>query len=205
MAIASLPRPFSTYTLLTYCSLALVSVVPLFPLAALNCPRRWPWLWQISLFFGVWTFPYIILMDVYQCGFYTTHNDCRARNFVTLFYYALGFPTFGLFMLQASRLSHAVGATGWLILCAVFIIPDRRKFLRNAINFILFHCAIIYAQFLKEKADRRMFSLREQLKQQYKATQKAQVAERQAAESKKRFVSYMCVDRRLCSWKLSLI
>lgn len=37
----------------------------------------------------------------------------------------------------------------------------------------------------------RMFALRAQVKVQYKATQRARVAERKAGESKKSFISYI--------------
>ena len=42
-----------------------------------------------------------------------------------------------------------------------------------------------------------MYSLREQLKNQFRATQKAQVAERQASESKRLFVSYIFHEVRV--------
>jgi hypothetical protein len=54
----------------------------------------------------------------------------------------------------------------------------------------LFHSFLIGTSFLKERSDRQMFALRQQLKIQYRATQSAQVMERRAADSKKRFVSY---------------
>jgi hypothetical protein len=40
-----------------------------------------------------------------------------------------------------------------------------------------------------QQAERRLYTLREQLKVQFKATQKAQVNERQAADSKRRLTS----------------
>lgn len=42
-----------------------------------------------------------------------------------------------------------------------------------------------------------MFALRQQLKIQYRATQSAQVLERRAADSKKRFVSYIFHEVRV--------
>lgn len=47
------------------------------------------------------------------------------------------------------------------------------------------------AQFAKQ-AERRMYILRDQLKIQYRATQKAQINERKASESKRRLTS--CVS-----------
>lgn len=51
--------------------------------------------------------------------------------------------------------------------------------------------------FMKERADRQMFALRQQLKIQYRATQSAQVMERRAGDSKKRFVSYIFHEVRV--------
>jgi osomolarity two-component system, sensor histidine kinase SLN1 len=43
--------------------------------------------------------------------------------------------------------------------------------------------------FLQQQAERRLYTLREQLKIQFRATQKAQVNERKAADSKRRLTS----------------
>lgn len=60
-----------------------------------------------------------------------------------------------------------------------------------------FHAFIIGTSFLKERSDRQMFALRQQLKIQYRATQSAQVMERRASDSKKRFVSYIFHEVRV--------
>jgi osomolarity two-component system sensor histidine kinase SLN1 len=125
MAIIALPQPYTTYVKITYCGIALVTVVPLFPLAAFDAPRRWPWTWQFFLFCGTWSYPYTIIIDVWHCGLYKANSTCGDRMFTTLFYYALGFPVFALFMLQASRLAETAGAVTWIILAAVLIVPDR--------------------------------------------------------------------------------
>lgn len=51
--------------------------------------------------------------------------------------------------------------------------------------------------YLRESMDRRISSLRDQLKIQYKATQKAQIAERKSNNSKRRFVSYIFHEVRV--------
>ena len=61
----------------------------------------------------------------------------------------------------------------------------------------LFHVFLIGTSFLKERSDRQMFALRQQLKMQYRATQSAQVMERRASDSKKRFVSYIFHEVRV--------
>lgn len=55
---------------------------------------------------------------------------------------------------------------------------------------IVFHVIILIIDAFLERRDRQMFELREQLKMQFMATQRAQQAEKQAADLKKRFASY---------------
>lgn len=49
----------------------------------------------------------------------------------------------------------------------------------------------MWIHFTKESAERRLFTMRDRLKVQYRATQQAQVSESKAADSKKRFSSYI--------------
>lgn len=53
--------------------------------------------------------------------------------------------------------------------------------------FNIFFAGVSY---FRERADRQLFSLRAQLKEQYRAVQSAQAMERRAEHFKKRFVSY---------------
>lgn len=50
---------------------------------------------------------------------------------------------------------------------------------------------------MRENAERRLYILRDQLKLQYKATQKAQINERKTAESKRRLTSYVFHEVRV--------
>lgn len=77
----------------------------------------------------------------------------------------------------------------------MLFLPVRPKYGRNAANIIIFEAFILYVHYVREVAERRLFTLRDQLKTQFKATQKAQVNERRAADSK----------RRLTSWVISLM
>lgn len=85
-------------------------------------------------------------------------------------------------MLHGSRALHAVGVITWVGIVGGLVVPQHIEFIRNLLNCLLFQIAICFASYLKEKSDRKMFILREQLKSQFKATQKAQVAERAASE-----------------------
>jgi osomolarity two-component system sensor histidine kinase SLN1 len=55
---------------------------------------------------------------------------------------------------------------------------------------IVFHIFILIIDAFLERRDRQMFELREQLKKQYKETQRAQQKEKRASDLNKRFISY---------------
>lgn len=71
------------------------------------------------------------------------------------------------------------------------VIPWRTTWSRNLINFLLYQAFLLYLHFMYESGERRLHKLRDQLKTQYRATQKAQVSERKAADSKRRLTSYI--------------
>lgn len=72
--------------------------------------------------------------------------------------------------------------------CAL-LLPTEPGYTRNAVNFLAFQAFLLYVHYMREHVERRTYSLRDQLKIQFKATQKAQVNERQAADSKRRLTS----------------
>lgn len=82
-----------------------------------------------------------------------------------------------------------------IVLCKSLPATDLSSIAHTLVAF--FHAFIIGTSFLKERSDRQMFALRQQLKIQYRATQSAQVQERRAADSKKRFVSYIFHEVRV--------
>lgn len=61
----------------------------------------------------------------------------------------------------------------------------------DLINFVFFQGFLLYIHYMRENAERRLYTLRDQLKVQFRATQKAQVNERKAADSKRRLTSYV--------------
>jgi len=71
----------------------------------------------------------------------------------------------------------------------VLLLPGQPEYSRNAINFLAFQAFLLYMHYRREYVERRMYTLRDQLKIQFKATQKAQVNERKAADSKRRLTS----------------
>lgn len=103
----------------------------------------------------------------------------------------MGLPILGLFALGHKRLYYFLGTIGYLILVAVLILPDKPKYIRNLINILLLLWLFLILAYMREKIDRRISTLRDQLKIQYKITQRAQIAERKSNNSKRRFVSYI--------------
>jgi len=75
----------------------------------------------------------------------------------------------------------------------VLFLPVRPKYGRNAANVVIFEIFILYVHYVREVAERRLFTLRDQLKAQFKATQKAQVNERKTADSKRRLTSWVFI------------
>lgn len=74
---------------------------------------------------------------------------------------------------------------------------DSAGYARNFVNYILFSGFMQYLHYAQEKVDRRMFTLRTQLKISYRAQQKAQISEKKANASKRRFISYIFHEVRV--------
>ena len=70
-------------------------------------------------------------------------------------------------------------------------------------KFSVSHSGFIqYLHYAQEKVDRRMFTLRTQLKISYRAQQKAQISEKKANASKRRFISYIFHEVRVVSCQI---
>jgi osomolarity two-component system sensor histidine kinase SLN1 len=67
----------------------------------------------------------------------------------------------------------------------------------DLIQSMVYHFFLLYVHYMRENAERRLYVLRDQLKIQYRATQKAQINERKAAESKRRLTSYVFHEVRV--------
>ncbi|WVO16425.1 hypothetical protein L204_104101 [Cryptococcus depauperatus] len=200
LTVGLLPMPFSRFNWITYLGVAGLFTIPIPFLVVLDYPRRHPIVWQPIIFGACWVFAFVLLAEISLCDFFTDHSTCGTRNFMNLLGFALGQPTLGLLTLRENRFSAICGASIWLILTGVLVMAETNSpklFFRNMVFFALFHAFLIGASFLKERSDRQMFALRQQLKIQYRATQSAQVMERRAADSKKRFVSYIFHEVRV--------
>ncbi|WVQ72758.1 hypothetical protein IAR50_002318 [Cryptococcus sp. DSM 104548] len=200
LTVGLLPTPFTNFNWIAYFAVAGAVTVPILPLVALDYPRRHPKIWQPIIFSACWVFAFILLVEIRLCGYFNDDNTCGNRNFMNLLGFAFGQPTLGLLTLKEDRGFAVFGASAWLIVTGVLLMTEQNSpklFFRNMVFFALFHAFLIGASFLKERSDRQMFALRQQLKIQYRATQSAQVMERRAADSKKRFVSYIFHEVRV--------
>lgn len=65
------------------------------------------------------------------------------------------------------------------------------------INVLLFHGFILFAHYVREMGDRRMYTMRAELRVQYKARQRAQINERKTLDAKRRFSSYIFHEVRV--------
>ncbi|KAK4683944.1 hypothetical protein P7C73_g6264, partial [Tremellales sp. Uapishka_1] len=194
------PKPLTKFNWYAYFGIAGFFTLPLIVFVALDWPRTKPKIWQPWLFCATWCWAYILIGEMNLCGFFAAVNHCGNRNFINMLGFAFGQPVLSLLALRQNRLFASIGPCIWLILAGVLLMTGKRApvlFFRNMVNFGLFHAFLIFTSFLKERSDRQMFALRQQLKIQYRATQSAQVMERRASDSKKRFVSYIFHEVRV--------
>ncbi len=191
LGVALLPKPLGPYDHYCYIGIAGILTLPLIPLLLYDFPRRHPFTWQVALFLATWTWPFLLVFEIRICGYYFPNNKCGTKDFIGAFFYLVAAPALSLFGLGQSRVFALVGAVLMLIYIGAVLIPIRTSWVKHFFNFLLVHCFLLYISYTKEKTERRIFALRDQLKAQYRATQKAQVAEGRAADSKKRFVNYM--------------
>jgi signal transduction histidine kinase len=169
-----------------------------------------------------------MLVKVKICGVWEPGNTCDTRSFFIAFASAIGQPALALLALNQNRLCAVIGAGQFFILIAIFYFHQSytpSSFYRDAVycecqtnlsgysvlisTDIVFHIIILIIDGFLERRDRQMFELREQLKTQFMATQRAQQAEKQAADLKKRFASYSelsdCVSDRTPVAEISLV
>ncbi|KAF9474819.1 hypothetical protein BDN70DRAFT_884421 [Pholiota conissans] len=144
-------------------------------------PRDRQLLYQVFLVVSIWC--------CISCGFYSNMPNCQGKDFITTFYYTTGLQTIALFGLRLNRFPAALGALIFFIFSSIAIIPVRHSWSRSMISFLVFQAFLIYVHYVSESAERRLYTLRDQLKIQFKATQKARVNEQKASDSKRRLTS----------------
>ncbi|GAA5968789.1 hypothetical protein JCM11641_000734 [Rhodosporidiobolus odoratus] len=197
LTISLLPHPWSTWNKVQNYGIGPALAVPLIPLAAFDVPRRQPYIWQLLVFACIWINAAANPIDMYGCGFYTRDASCGKKDFMATLYYVVAGPTVALFALGAKRIFVLTYSLSWLILVSVTILPRRPSFARNVVNVVLFQGFIIFIHYMREMADRRMYTMRSELKISFKAKQRAQINERKMMDAKRRFSSYIFHEVRV--------
>ncbi|CAE6417607.1 unnamed protein product [Rhizoctonia solani] len=199
LALALIPRPLQTIDHIFYYGIAPAITVPGPLFIVFDIYRRAPWFYQLWLTSQTYMWAFYNLLFIHLCGFYGQRSywSCGNRDFLGLFYFTTGFPVLALFGMHQHRLPATLAASVIATLMGVLVIPWRTSWTRNLINFIIFQVFLLYLHFMYETGERRLHKLRDQLKTQYKATQKAQVSERKAADSKRRLTSYIFHEVRV--------
>ncbi|ORY85492.1 hypothetical protein BCR37DRAFT_365079 [Protomyces lactucae-debilis] len=192
------PRPWGVFDYYAWIGISGFFIIPLMPLIVLDVPKRFPNAWQLYVFALTWMWPLLLMLQLHVCHFYgSTPATCGTKDFVGVFYVLTVMPILAMLALGQSRFCTIVGTISALIFIAIAIVPIRISWLRHWFNYFFFIIFMTTISYMKEKTDRRIYSLRDQLKAQFKATQKAQISESRAADSKKRFVSYIFHEVRV--------
>ncbi|CAE7184079.1 unnamed protein product [Rhizoctonia solani] len=174
--------------------------VPLPVFITFDWPRTRPWIYQAWLAGAVWCWAWYNIMFMYLCGNYgqpTKNFTCLERDFLVLFYYVTGLPVIAIFALGQNRTVQTFMVVAFVCTAAPFFVPWKPTWIRHILNLIIYHSFVLYINWMRETADRRLYVLRDQLKTQYKQTQKAQISERKSSESKRRLTSYIFHEVRV--------
>ncbi|KIP07109.1 hypothetical protein PHLGIDRAFT_71543 [Phlebiopsis gigantea 11061_1 CR5-6] len=193
LATAFNPQPFPLPDIIFYYCVMPVLTFPLIILVIYDWPRDRNITYQIALSISTWSW------GVYQLVF------------IRLCDYTTGLQTIALFGLKLHRFPALLGMSTFLAVSvsqriqpSSAVRPLRRPppagtadRITDVVNFISFQIFLLYVHFMRENAERRLYTLRDQLKVQFLATQKAQVNERKAADSKRRLTSYVFHEVRV--------
>ncbi|THH30116.1 hypothetical protein EUX98_g4100 [Antrodiella citrinella] len=195
LGAALIPKPVVRPDQIFYYAIAPAFTFPILPMVMFDWPRDRSTIHQLVLTFSTWMWGWYQLIFMNLCGKYGNkpHYDCGGKDFLTTFYYTSALQTIALFGLNLQRFPAMCGAVIFFGLCCGLILPLKALFIRNVVNFVLFQAFLLYLHYMRETAERRLYTLRDQLKVQFRATQKAQVNERKAADSKRRLTSYVRV------------
>lgn len=171
--------------------------IPLLFLVVFDFPLDRPTPYQLLLMISTWSWCLYEIVTIYVCGYYSTDNTCGTKDFLGTFYYTSALQTIALFGMRMDRVAAMVGALTFLIISSTLILPYKPIWTKHMLNFLLYHTFLLFVHYMNENSERRLFILREQLKTQFKATQKAQINERKEADSKRRLTSYVFHEVRV--------
>ncbi|KAG1850910.1 Tco5, signal transduction HAMP domain histidine kinase [Suillus subluteus] len=171
--------------------------IPLLFLVIFDFPLDRPIPYQLLLMISTWSWCLYEIVTIYVCGYYSADNTCGTKDFLGTFYYTSALQTIALFGMRMDRVAAMVGALTFLIISSTLILPYKPIWTKHMLNFLLYHTFLLFVHYMHENSERRLFILREQLKTQFKATQKAQINERKEADSKRRLTSYVFHEVRV--------
>ncbi|KIP05565.1 hypothetical protein PHLGIDRAFT_128820 [Phlebiopsis gigantea 11061_1 CR5-6] len=199
LATGFIPHPADLADKIFYYGVTPAATFPLFFMVVYDFPRDRPVLYQCYLAFSTWSWSCYQILFMYLCGFYLNHPrfSCENKDFLTTFYYTSALQTLAIFGLGLNRLPALLGVVVFTGLSCGLIVPIHTTFVRNVIIFLIFQGFLLYVHYMRENAERRLYTLRDQLKIQFRATQKAQVNERKASDSKRRLTSYVFHEVRV--------
>ncbi|KAJ7625472.1 hypothetical protein FB45DRAFT_1004909 [Roridomyces roridus] len=198
---------WSSVFFIASCILAIVTIQSRWSLLTRYSTLEWPHFFPFPscsfLCISAWSWPLYDILYAYLCGFYERNPykdrpfSCGSKDFLSTFYYTAALQAVAMFGTSLKRLPATIGAVIFLIFSCVTILPMNHACLRNVINFVIFQCVLLYMHSQKENSSRKLFWLRTQLKAQVQQTRKAQMNERQAADSKRRLTSYVFHEVRV--------
>ncbi|KAF8555658.1 Tco5, signal transduction HAMP domain histidine kinase [Imleria badia] len=196
LGACTLASPITIFDKIWLWGLTPALTFPLLVFVVLDFPRDRPLPYQILVGCATWCWGLYELLSMYLCGFYRPVRifELGSKDFLGMFYYTSALQTIALFGLLTSRITALVGSLTFFIVASILILPYRQIWVRNLLNFILYHIFLLFVHYMHENSERRLFILREQLKIQFKETQKAQINERKEADSKRRLTSYVFHD-----------
>ncbi|KAJ4474814.1 hypothetical protein J3R30DRAFT_3295227 [Lentinula aciculospora] len=200
LGCVSVPRPWTIMDYIFYSGVAPAFTLPIFVMIMYNWPRDRRVLYQSFVVFALWMWPFNLVLNMRLCGFYDSSIaviSCNGKDFINVLFYATAMQAIGLFGLRLDRLPAALAAAAWFIIACALIIPDHTVWWRSVINFAVFHIFLIWVHERRESSERRLYAMKVQVKNQYKALQRAQEAERRTSESKHRLTSYVFHEVRV--------
>ncbi|KAG9313135.1 Tco5, signal transduction HAMP domain histidine kinase [Chiua virens] len=126
--------------------------LPLFVFVMLDFPRDRPIPYQILVGCATWCWGLYELLSMYLCGFYSPVHvfDIGTKDFLGMFYYTSALQTIALFGLMTSRVAALIGSLTFFIIASVLILPYRPIWVRNLLNFILYHTFLLFVHYMHE-------------------------------------------------------
>ncbi|KAF8216672.1 hypothetical protein K438DRAFT_1658130 [Mycena galopus ATCC 62051] len=203
VGMCTIAQPIVLADRIFYFGISPLLTLPILFMCAYNWPYDRPLFFQTWLCVLTWSWPFYDTLYAYLCGFYAPsahpHDlfTCGTKNFLATFYYTSALQAVALFGTSLKRFPATLGALSFLILTCATIVAQRADYANNVFNIVIFECVLLYMHSQKEMSSRKLFYLRTQLKLQFQRTRKAQVAERQAADSKRRLTSYVFHEVRV--------